>query len=359
MRTRPVVESSAHTWRQRAFAAAIALLFAGFLFSHAIRSVFFLLFAGFLLAVVLDYPVRWLTHVVRRRAIAAVIVFLAIVGGTALAVRVTAPKLMDQGGAIAKQAPESLEKLEAWWNGVAKKAPVEGVPTGTEIESGIKSGMRGRADEAAKAVIPVASGVLTVLSTLLLVLVIAMFMVASPQTYADGIVRLVPKSKENATREFLDRAVRTMRGWMTAQLLSMTFVGLATAGALAAIGVRGWFALAILNFFCEFVPYVGPVAGSLPGIGVAFADSTQTGLWALGAYVAIQQLEGLVVSPLAMRREVHLAPPLLLAWQVLMGAAFGIPGIILATPILAMVKVAVDYFWVEQALGKAPEPQPA
>lgn len=352
------VESSVRTWRQRIFAAAIALLFAGFLFSESIRSVVFLLFAGFLVAVVLDYPVRFLTRFVRR-SIASVIVFLLIVGATGAAVRFTVPLLMDQGGKVAKQAPQSLEKLERWWNGVARSAPVDGVPTGAEIEQAARSELRTRADDAARQAIPVASGLLALLSTLLLALVIGTFMVAAPETYADGIVRLVPRSHEATAREFLFRAVRTMRGWMTAQLISMTLVGLATGAGLAAIGVNGWFALAVVNFFCEFVPYVGPVVGALPGVGMAFADSTQTGLYALGLYVAIQQLEGLVISPLAMRREVRLAPPLLLGWQVLMAAAFGLPGIVLATPILAIVKVAVDFFWVEHALGKAPEPQPA
>jgi predicted PurR-regulated permease PerM len=171
-------------------------------------------------------------------------------------------------------------------------------------------------------------------------------------------VRLVPHSHEKVAREFLVRLVLTMRGWMTAQLISMTVVGVLTAVGLLALGVKGWLVLALVNFTCEFVPYVGPFVGAVPGVGVAFATSTQTGVYALILYLVIQQIEGYVVSPLAMRHEVQLAPPLLLIWQVLMGAAFGAPALLVATPLLACVKVALDYFWVERTLGKAPAPVP-
>lgn len=360
MRTWRFVETSARTWRppQRAVAVAVALLFAGFLFSNAIRHAAFLLFAGFLLAVVLDYPVRFVARFVRR-SIAAAIVFFLIAGSIAGAVAATIPMMTEQAGKIAKEAPGALDKAEVRWNELRRSADVTAAPTSEAIKKEVRTTLGTRAGEVAKKAIPVAGGIVAAFSTALLVLVIATFMVASPETYADGIVRLVPHQQEKPTREFLGRAVNVMRGWMTAQLISMVFVGVATAIGLLVIGVKGWLVLAIVNFFCEFVPFLGPFVGAVPGVAVAFADSSRTGLYALLLYVGIQQLEGFVVSPLAMRREVSLAPPVLLAWQLLMGTAFGLPGILLATPVLAMVKVAIDFFWVERTLGKAPEPQAA
>ena len=354
------MEITGRTWRppQRAVAAAVALLFAGFLFSTAIRHSVFLLFASFLVAVVLDYPVRFLTRFVRR-SIAAAIVFFVIAGSIVAAVWLTVPMMTEQAGKITKAAPASLDKAQAWWNDLRRSANVEAAPSSETIEKEVKSSLGTRAGDVAKKVLPVAGGIFTALSTAILVLVIGTFMVASPETYADGIVRLVPVQQESPTREFLLRVVKTLRGWMTAQLISMTFVGVLTAGGLFALGVNGWAVLGVVNFLCEFVPFIGPFAGAVPGVAVAFAESSRTGLYALLLFVGIQQLEGYVISPLAMRHEIQLAPPVLLAWQLLMATAFGIPGILLATPVLAVVKVAIDFFWVEQTLGKAPEAEPA
>ena len=356
-----MVETRSRPWRppQRVVAAAIALFLAGFVFSHTIRISFFLFFLAFLLAVVLDYPVRALTVVVRRRSVAAVIMLLAILGGVAWGVSAAVPALVKQGSNVVEAAPEALEKVETWWNRVRGQAPVEGVPSGQQIEKSVRRSFTAEAGEVLQTAIPVASTTLTVLASLLLILVLATFMVASPSSYAEGIVRLVPPSQEQVTRDFLVRLVTTTRGWMVAQIISMAFVGTLTAVGLLIIGVESWLVLGLVNFFCEFVPYIGPFLGAVPGVAVGFASSTRTGIYTLGLYFLIQQLEGNLIHPLAMRHEVRLPPPLLLVWQVVMGTAFGLLGVIVATPLLACIKVAVEFFWVERALGKPPAPEAA
>lgn len=355
------MESTDRTWRppQRAVAAFLAILIAAFLFSEAVRWGFFLGFMSFLLAVVLDYPVRLVARVVRR-PIAAALVFFAIAGSLGTAIRFAVPVMLDQGTNVVEQAPESLDRFERWWNGVRNTTPVDGVPSGQEIQNDVRSNLRTRLGDLIDAAVPIAGTALAAISSFFLVLVLATFMVASPESYADGMVRLVPVAQEEVAREFLERLVGTMRGWMAAQLISMTVVGVLTAGGLLLLGVNGWLVLGVVNFFCEFVPFIGPVVGAIPGIAVGFAGSTRTGIYAIVLYFAIQQLEGYLINPLAMRQRVHLAPPVLLLWQVVMATAFGVPGILIATPLLACVRVSVDYFWVERSLGKEEEEeQPA
>ena len=66
----------------------------------------------------------------------------------------------------------------------------------------------------------------------------------------------------------------------------------------------------------------------------------------------LQQLEGNLIQPVVMRRAVHLKPALLILWQFVMGAAFGVPGLVIATPVLAVVKVGVELFYVQRTLHK-------
>lgn len=355
-----MAEETKPRWRpsSRIVAAIAAVFIAGVIWSDALRIAFFLFFLAFLIAVLLDYPVRWLAKLMPR-GVAAALVLLVILGGVAAGVRFAVPPLVQQGTRIAKEAPRALEKAQDKWDSMRGSADME-VPSGAELEKDIRTTIQEEGPKTlAGAVVPVASLTLSVIGTLVLLLILATFMVAGPKTYAEGIVWLFPKESESAVREFLFRVVRTMRGWLFAQLLSMTFVGIATAIGLMAIGVKGWAALAVVNFLCEFVPYVGPMVGAAPGIAVAFAESTRLGAYAALVYLGVQQLEGYLVSPLVMKHEVKLAPPVLLLWQVVMGTAFGPLGIIVATPLLALLKVSVDYFWVERTLGKKPAPAAA
>jgi predicted PurR-regulated permease PerM len=75
-------------------------------------------------------------------------------------------------------------------------------------------------------------------------------------------------------------------------------------------------------------------------------------LYAALVYAGVHVAEAYLVSPLVMRRAVELRPALLLFWQLFMAAIFGLPGVIVATPLLACAKIAAGYLYVEQRLGK-------
>ena len=91
----------------------------------------------------------------------------------------------------------------------------------------------------------------------------------------------------------------------------------------------------------------------MPILLAAMAQGTTMVLWALGVHVVIQTLEGYLLAPLIQKRAVDLPPVLTLAAVMLGGALFGALGIALATPLVAVIKVAVVRLYVEDQLGGA------
>ncbi|MDN3721114.1 AI-2E family transporter [Roseibium salinum] len=75
-------------------------------------------------------------------------------------------------------------------------------------------------------------------------------------------------------------------------------------------------------------------------------------MWAAGLYLAVQQIESNLISPLIQREMVKVPPALFLLSAVAMGALFGVPGIILAGPLTVTVFVLVRTLYVEEALGE-------
>ena len=103
-----------------------------------------------------------------------------------------------------------------------------------------------------------------------------------------------------------------------------------------------------------------PVAAETPE-----TDTSFFGLMALlGVYVGVHVIEGYLVQPIVMRRAVEANPALLLFFQALMGALFGLLGLIVATPLLTVLQITVTTLWIEGRLHKksptekppAPEP---
>jgi predicted PurR-regulated permease PerM len=137
-------------------------------------------------------------------------------------------------------------------------------------------------------------------------------------------------------------------------VVSMVVVGTVTALGLLLCGIQGWALLGLLTFFGTFVPYVGAVSSSVPGLLVGLSQSPQHFFYALGVYLGVHVIEGYVVQPLVMRRAVEANPALLLFFQAVMGALFGLLGLIVATPLLTVLQIVVTTLWIEGRLHKKP-----
>jgi predicted PurR-regulated permease PerM len=110
--------------------------------------------------------------------------------------------------------------------------------------------------------------------------------------------------------------------------------------------------LGVLTGLFAFLPNIGAlISGSLL-ILVGFSGGMETGLWAIGVYLFVHFIDGYLIVPMVARRSVDLAPALVLGAQLLLGALFGILGLALADPIIAMIKV-----WLERGSERRAEMQ--
>jgi len=75
---------------------------------------------------------------------------------------------------------------------------------------------------------------------------------------------------------------------------------------------------------------------------VGFSGGVEMGIYTIIVYLAVQNIDGYIVIPMIARKTVDLAPALVLGMQLIMGILFGILGLFLADPLLAMMKVALE-----------------
>jgi predicted PurR-regulated permease PerM len=185
-----------------------------------------------------------------------------------------------------------------------------------------------------------------------LILFVGLFAAAQPALYVKGVQKLVRPRVAGRVGEVLGEAGATLRWWLLGQLAAMVMIGLTTWAAMALLGLPSSALLGLQAGLLSFIPYLGPLLGGIAIGLVAASQGMSVLLWALGLYIVIQSIEGYLITPLIQRQAVHLPPLLTLAALILFGAAFGIMGVILATPLAAVLRVFILRFYVEDVLHR-------
>lgn len=180
------------------------------------------------------------------------------------------------------------------------------------------------------------------ISSLVMIVVIGLFVAMEPKLYERGFAWLLPMQKRDEFYETTERMAHTLRRLMMGRLIGMAVEGLFVAIALSLVGVPMATLLGILTGLLAFLPNIGAIVSGLLIVLVGFSAGNETGIWAIVVYVAVQTFDGYVIVPMVARRSVDLAPALILSCQLLLGALFGILGLALADPIVAMVKVLLE-----------------
>ncbi|ACB77169.1 AI-2E family transporter [Opitutus terrae] len=301
-------------------------------------------FGGIVLASVLlslSGPLSRKTHLGARWSL-LIVVALMLVAVAALS-WLFGNEIVTQFGELQRQLPEALHKVEQW---------LGQSPAGRMVVDSVRQ-VGGNTEALSQAGAFVGS-VFGAAANLLLVLFLGVYFAADPQLYRDGALRLVPPRRRPQLRRALDDAGVALRKWLVAQAIAMLAVGVLTGVALGLIGVPLALSLGVLAGLLEFVPVIGPIVAAVPGLLLAFSHGPNTVLYAALVYVAVQQIESNVITPLVQRWAVKLPPVLGLLAIVAFGLLLGVPGVIFAMPLAVVVMVLVKDLYVEDTLEAKP-----
>jgi predicted PurR-regulated permease PerM len=185
-------------------------------------------------------------------------------------------------------------------------------------------------------------GILGALSTLFLIVIIGIYVALEPRLYERGVAWMLPREEREDFCITASRMAFTMRRLMAGRLVGMVFEGVFTWIMLAAYGVPMAVLLGIITGLLAFVPNLGALIAGILMVLVGFSGGVDMGLYTILVYFLVQTFDGYVVIPLIAKKTVDLAPALVLGAQLIMGVLFGVIGLFLADPLLAMIKVALE-----------------
>ncbi|HEY4248660.1 MAG TPA: AI-2E family transporter [Lacunisphaera sp.] len=184
----------------------------------------------------------------------------------------------------------------------------------------------------------------------LLIFFLSVYFAYNPREYLDGFLRLVPPRYRRRVESALVDSGEALLKWLLAQLSAMVVIGLLVGTGMAFLGLPLALLLGVVAGLLEFIPVVGALLFTIPGVLVAFTQGPETALYALLIYVGVQQLESNVVIPLFQRWAVRLPPAITLLSVVIGGILLSAPGVVFATPLTVVVMTLVKHLYVEDML---------
>jgi predicted PurR-regulated permease PerM len=113
---------------------------------------------------------------------------------------------------------------------------------------------------------------------------------------------------------------------------------------LAVIGIQSSFILGIQAGLLAFIPTLGAIIGGMIVVLASIASGWIATLSAFILFLGVHAMESYVLTPILQRQALDIPPATLFAFQILLGVVFGIWGLALALPLVAIAKVLIDHF---------------
>lgn len=327
------------TWRT-ADVARVLLLGVLFLFLWRffwmVYTAIFITLIAILLAIVLHTPARILSRRLPYRLAFACVVAVFLTTAVALTFAII-PQIFEQISQLAIQLPSALNAAGDW---LAAR-------TGIQRDEEVVQTVNQQIGEFIGRFVPIAFNMISTLIGSFAVIILAIFFAYQPGVYRELVIRMTPPPSRPAIAKVYDEVGAGLKNWVLGKAITMVLVGVATWIGLMLFGLPGALALAALAALLEFIPNLGPTIAAAPAVIAAFLISPSTALWVALFYFFLQQLQSAVTVPLVERRAVNIPPAALLVWQMMLAVGFGILGLFVATPLLAIIVVAVRILYIE------------
>ena len=178
-------------------------------------------------------------------------------------------------------------------------------------------------------------------------LIIGLYMLFDFDSIAGHLVNILPDKFEEDAHRLIGNISREVRKCVNGTITVATMVFICDSIGFAIIGLQ---APILFGLFCgltDLIPYIGPYIGGICAVIIGFSQSTFIGVMTLIICVIVQIMENFVLQPIIMSKTMKLHPVTIIIGLLIFEHFFGIVGMILATPIIALIKV-IYYFVAEK-----------
>ncbi|RDI52253.1 AI-2E family transporter [Microvirga subterranea] len=307
--------------------------------------------AGFAVALVLSFPVQLFTAAVPR-GIAILLSFLILLAVLLLVAYILLPLIVSQAGALVAALPNLVQNLEQYLVRALRALDARDLLPDTpeavaaRLTEDFRNSLGAVANNVLGHTVGIIFGTFSWALTLFAVIFIAASLLANVRSFKAAYLTSVPGHYRHDALEFWDALGNALSRYLGGLGLVLAIQGILSALGLFLIGVPYALALGAWVSITAVIPYLGAWLGAIPALLVAFSISSTAAVLTGILFLAIQQLEGNVLTPRIQAQTIKVPSVLVFLGVLAGGSLAGITGVLLAVPTLATVRVIFDFFRV-------------
>lgn len=305
------------------------------------------LFIGILIAWLFDPFVKWLQTKKVGRTFGAVITYLILFIIVFIILAALIPLLVTQIGEFASAAPGIFETIKGWSIGLFEYINGLGYIDGNALKDEFFKNFNTFAADIGKnlpaTLLGIISGFFSGMGTLCLGLIIGFFLLVSFDS-TSSLINFIPKRIRETSMDLINDVNNSLRKYVQGAVIDCSVIFILTSIGFWAIGLK---APALFGFFCgltNIIPYLGPYIGGAPAAIVGFTISPTVGILTIIIVAVIQFLEGNFLQPFIMSKTTKLHPVTIMLGLLVFGYFFGILGMLISTPLIAVFKTIFQFF---------------
>ncbi|MBO6195250.1 MAG: AI-2E family transporter [Bacilli bacterium] len=311
-----------------------------FKFIWSIIEVISPLFLGILIAYLFNPLIMRMTNNKKmNRAVATSIVYIVLVGILYLFCSYLFPLIGKELNDLIKYLPTVFDSVNEVTTNILKKINIDGINGDTlNIKKILMNILTSMTSNMPTKVFTTISSVISKVGVLLLSLIISFYLLIDFDRAQENIYIFIPKLYRNSTHKLLSDISEQVFSFVRGTGLIALLVFAVSALCFGIAGLRAAVFFALWNAITNIIPYVGPYIGGIPIVAVAFATDYKLGIVILIVVLAIQLIESYILHPIVMSKTMKLHPVTIIIGLLIFGHFFGIIGMVIATPVTAILK---------------------
>ena len=318
-----------------------------------ILSVISPVFIGFIIAWLLD-PIATRFAKKMPRVLACILTYLIIFGGIILILAFTVPTFSSGISDIVSVVPDIVDNVQNFAGDF-----LENLGNSKQIES-YKDTLLTRIEEVGSSLVNTlpntiwnfGRGVVSGATNIVLGLMIGFYLLFDFRKFRGHLLSIIPKDWHKGAKDLMNRINGKLRSYVGGVLLIMLLVFITQSIGFSLAGLSAPFLFALFCAITDVIPYIGPWIGGAPAVIVGFTIDPMVGVFCLVSVLVCQLLENNFYQPLIMGKTMKLHPVTIMLGLLIFNYFFGMIGMIVATPLIATIKIIFEFIMENTTLGE-------
>ncbi len=317
-----------------------------FKFIGSVLNVLAPLFIGFIVAWLFAPLVDKMTKKGISRILASMIVYVIFIAFLIVFFRIFIPIIYNELNELIKTLPSITEKITDFINSTFDKIDsdafnIEAIKTnildaitnyGTSISSNLPT-----------TIVTIMSNLVSGLGTIFFGLIIGLYMLFDFDNVTNLLLKVIPVKHQVEVASLVEKIGSEVRKCVNGTLLVACMVFVCDTIGFSIIGLKSALLFGLFCGITDLIPYIGPYLGTVVATVVGLTQSPLIGLGVFIIACVVQLIESYVLQPIVMSKATNLHPVVIICGLLIFGHFFGIIGMILASPIMSVIKVIFEF----------------